>query len=64
MKQAGIMAAAAPLPNRLTREALAQFPAPLDDMLAYEAHGQGLLFTSQDTKEGLNAFFAFVAAKL
>ena len=57
LKQAGIMAAAAPLPNRLTREALGQFPAPLDDMLAYEAHGQGLLFTSQDTKEGLNAFF-------
>jgi enoyl-CoA hydratase/carnithine racemase len=26
-------------------------------MLAYEAHGQGLLFTSADTKEGLASFF-------
>lgn len=51
------LAKAAPLPNRLTREALSQFPATLDDMLAYEAHGQGLLFTSEDTKEGLAAFF-------
>ena len=51
------MAEAAPLPNRLTREALGQFPATLDDMLAYEAHGQGLLFTSADTKEGLASFF-------
>jgi 2-(1,2-epoxy-1,2-dihydrophenyl)acetyl-CoA isomerase len=57
MRKAQAMASAAPLPNRLTREALGQFPAPLDDMLAYEAHGQGLLFTSADAAEGLNAFF-------
>ena len=57
MRKAQIMASAAPLPNKLTREALGQFPASLDDMLSYEAHGQGLLFTSFDTKEGLNAFF-------
>jgi 2-(1,2-epoxy-1,2-dihydrophenyl)acetyl-CoA isomerase len=57
MTKARVMAEAAPLPNRLTREALGQFPATLDDMLAYEAHGQGLLFTSADTKEGLASFF-------
>lgn len=57
MLKAKTMAEAAPLPNRLTREALGQFPAGLDDMLAYEAHGQGLLFTSSDTKEGLASFF-------
>lgn len=57
MRKAKAMAEAAPLPNRLTREALGQFPATLDDMLAYESHGQGLLFTSADTKEGLSAFF-------
>jgi enoyl-CoA hydratase/carnithine racemase len=57
MRKAETMAAAAPLPNRLTREALGQFPATLDDMLSYEAHGQGLLFTSTDTQEGLSAFF-------
>ncbi len=58
LTKAKAFAETAPLPNRLTREALGQFPAPLDDMLAYEAHGQGLLFTSADTKEGLAAFFA------
>ncbi len=57
MAKAQALAAAAPLPQRLTREALGQFPAPLDDMLSYEAHGQGLLFTSADTQEGLAAFF-------
>lgn len=57
LAKAQALAAAAPLPNRLTREALGQFPASLDDMLAYEAHGQGLLFTSADTAEGLTAFF-------
>lgn len=57
MAKAKALAAAAPLPNRLTREALGQFPAPLDDMLNYEAHGQGLLFNSADVKEGLSAFF-------
>ena len=57
MRKAQELAAAAALPNRLTREALGQFPATLDDMLAYEAQGQGLLFTSADTKEGLSAFF-------
>jgi len=57
MAKAETMAASAPLPNRLTREALGQFPASLDDMLAYETHGQGLLFTSEDTKEGLASFF-------
>lgn len=55
--KAQAFADAAPLPNRLTSEALAHFPAGLDDMLSYEAFGQGVLFTSQDTTEGLNAFF-------
>ena len=57
MAKAKTMAEAAPLPIRLTREALGRYPATLDDMLSYEAHGQGLLFTSADTKEGLSAFF-------
>lgn len=57
LAKAKALAAAAPLPNRLTREALGQFPATLDDMLAYEAHGQGLLFASEDAREGLSAFF-------
>lgn len=57
MEKARTLAAAAPLPNRLTREALGQFPSTLDDMLAYEAHGQGLLFNSADVEEGLTAFF-------
>ena len=57
LKKAQAFAEAAPLPNRLTREALAHFPASLDDMLAYESQGQGILFTSADSKEGLNAFF-------
>jgi enoyl-CoA hydratase/carnithine racemase len=29
----------------------------MDDMLAYESQGQGILFTSADTAEGLAAFF-------
>lgn len=57
MAKAQELAAAAPLPNRLTREALGQYPAGLDDMLNYEAHGQGLLFNTADVKEGLSAFF-------
>jgi 2-(1,2-epoxy-1,2-dihydrophenyl)acetyl-CoA isomerase len=57
LKKAQAFAEAAPLPNRLTREALAHFPAGLDDMLAYESQGQGILFTSADATEGLNAFF-------
>jgi len=58
MAKAQAFAEAAPLPNRLTREALGQFPAPLDDMLAYEAHGQGLLFGTQDAQDGFAAFLA------
>jgi enoyl-CoA hydratase/carnithine racemase len=57
IKKAQAFAEAAPLPNRLTREALSNFPAGMDDMLAYESQGQGILFTSADTAEGLAAFF-------
>jgi len=56
MKKAQALAAAAPLPNRLTREALGRYPAKLDDMLSYEAHGQGALFNTADATEGFAAF--------
>lgn len=57
LERARAFAAAAPLPNRLTREALAHWPLPLEAALAYEAQGQGVLFGSEDQQEGLRAFF-------
>lgn len=57
LDRARAFAAAAPLPNRLIKEAMARWPLPLDAMLDCEAQGQGLLFGTADQQEGLKAFF-------
>jgi enoyl-CoA hydratase/carnithine racemase len=51
-------AALAPLPVGFIKETLARGPQPLDALLAQEADGQALLFTSADFAEGRDAFLA------
>lgn len=49
-------AALAPLPVGFSKATLARGPQPLDALLAQEADGQALLFTSADFAEGRDAF--------
>jgi len=57
MAKARAFADAAPLPNGITKAALAAWPLPLDQMLDHEAQGQGVLFGTEDLQEGLKAFY-------
>ena len=57
MKKARAFADAAPLPNRITKAALAAWPLALDPMLDHESQGQGVLFGTEDLQEGLKAFY-------
>ena len=50
--------ALAPLPVGLIKSTLARGPQPLEELLAQEADGQALLFTSADFAEGRDAFLA------
>lgn len=51
-------AALAPLPAGFIKATLARGPQPLEALLAQEADGQALLFTSADFAEGRDAFLA------
>jgi enoyl-CoA hydratase/carnithine racemase len=51
-------AALAPLPVGFSKAILSRGPQPLENLLAQEADGQALLFTSADFAEGRDAFLA------
>lgn len=50
-------AAMAPLALAYTKATVMRWPMTLQQELAWEAHGQGLLFASEDLQEGRAAFF-------
>ena len=50
-------AAMAPGALALTKDALARFPMDIEEELTCEAQGQGLLFGTEDVREGVRAFF-------
>lgn len=58
MERARSLAAQAPVALALIRAALARAPAEFETMLAIEADGQALLFSTNDHAEGRDAFLA------
>ena len=54
---AGEFAAMAPLALAYSKATIMRQPMTLQQELAWEGHGQGLLFTSEDLQEGRAAFF-------
>src|SRR3546814_17748333 len=57
LEKARAFADAAPLPNRITKAALAAWPLALDPMLDHESQGQGVLFGTEALKHGLTSFY-------
>lgn len=51
------IARVSPISNGMVKAALSQAPLSLEDVLATEANGQGLLYGTEDFQEGKKAFF-------